>query len=160
MTREIKVTVNGRQRQSAIEPGTTLMDFLRDTLGYKGVKVCCNTGECGACTILLDGKLVNSCVVLADDAADREIVTIEGVARNGELTPLQRAFIDLGASQCGYCTPGLIMTATYLLEHNEHPSTADIKEALSGNICRCTGYTKVIEAVQMAAEGMHDPVAG
>jgi len=144
--------VNGRRHTTKIDPATSLLDFLRDTLGYKGVKICCNTGECGACTILLNGKPVNSCVVLAADAAGAQIVTVEGLAEGDKLHPVQQAFIDTGAVQCGYCTPGFIMSVKALLDRSKNPTPEEIEEAVSGNICRCTGYTKIVDAIQIAAE--------
>jgi carbon-monoxide dehydrogenase small subunit len=151
MALDVSLKVNGELRRVGFEPSMSLMDLLRDVLGYKGAKVCCNAGECGACTVLLNGRLVNSCVVLAADAADAEIVTVEGLARDGRLHPIQEAFIEAGAVQCGYCTPGFIMAAKALLDQKSNPTVEEIKEGISGNICRCTGYTKIIEAIQIAA---------
>ena len=152
MSLKIRLVVNGRRHTTKIAPATSLLDFLRDTLGYKGVKICCNTGECGACTILLNGKPVNSCVVLAADAAGAQIVTVEGLAEGDKLHPVQQAFIDTGAVQCGYCTPGFIMSVKALLDRSKNPTPEEIEEAVSGNICRCTGYTKIVDAIQIAAE--------
>jgi carbon-monoxide dehydrogenase small subunit len=152
MSLKISLTVNGRSHTAALEPSTTLLDFLRDTLGYKGVKLCCNTGECGACTILFNGRPVNSCVVLGADATGAEIVTVEGLAEGDKLHPVQQAFIDTGAVQCGYCTPGFIMSVKALLDRSKHPTVEEIEEAVSGNICRCTGYAKIVDAIQIAAE--------
>ncbi|OGQ68719.1 MAG: (2Fe-2S)-binding protein [Deltaproteobacteria bacterium RIFCSPLOWO2_12_55_13] len=152
MSLKIRLVVNGRRHTTKIDPATSLLDFLRDTLGYKGVKICCNTGECGACTILLNGKPVNSCVVLAADAAGAQIVTVEGLAEGDKLHPVQQAFIDTGAVQCGYCTPGFIMSVKALLDRSKNPTPEEIEEAVSGNICRCTGYTKIVDAIQIAAE--------
>jgi len=151
MSLKIRLVVNGRRHTTKIDPATSLLDFLRDTLGYKGVKICCNTGECGACTILLNGKPVNSCVVLAADAAGAQIVTVEGLAEGDKLHPVQQAFIDTGAVQCGYCTPGFIMSVKALLDRSKNPTPEEIEEAVSGNICRCTGYTKIVDAIQIAA---------
>jgi aerobic carbon-monoxide dehydrogenase small subunit len=148
---EIKLSVNGKQRSAMCEPDTPLLDFLRDTLDCKDVKVCCNTGECGACTIILDGVPVNSCVMLAAGAGGGEIVTAEGVANGGKLHPVQEALIETAGSQCGYCTPGFVISAKALLDRNPEPSVEEIKEAIAGNICRCTGYTKIIEAIRLAA---------
>lgn len=148
---EISLTVNGRRHTASFEPPTSLLELLRDRLGYKGTKLCCNTGECGACTILLDGKPVNSCVVLAADAAGAEILTVEGLADSGELHPVQQAFIDTGAVQCGYCTPGFIMSVKALLDRTARPTAEEIEEAISGNICRCTGYAKIADAIELAA---------
>ncbi|MBI2986560.1 MAG: (2Fe-2S)-binding protein [Deltaproteobacteria bacterium] len=152
MSLNIRLVVNGRRHTAKINPATSLLDFLRDTLGYKGVKICCNTGECGACTILFNGKPVNSCVVLAADAAGAEIVTVEGLAEGDRLHPVQQAFIDTGAVQCGYCTPGFIISVKALLDRTKNPTAEEIEEAVSGNICRCTGYTKIVDAIQIAAE--------
>ena len=152
MSLNIRLVVNGRRHTAKINPATSLLDFLRDTLGYKGVKICCNTGECGACTILFNGKPVNSCVVLAADAAGAEIVTVEGLAEGDKLHPVQQAFIDTGAVQCGYCTPGFIISVKALLERSKNPTPEEIEEAVSGNICRCTGYTKIVDAIQIAAQ--------
>jgi len=152
MSLEITLTVNRKTHTAALEPSISLMDFLRDTLGYKGVKVCCNTGECGACTILFNGKPVNSCVVLGADAAGANIVTVEGLAEGDRLHPVQQAFIDTGAVQCGYCTPGFIISVKALLDRSKHPTPEEIEEAVSGNICRCTGYAKIVDAIEVAAQ--------
>jgi len=152
MSLEITLTVNGNTHTASLEPSMALVDFLRDTLGYKGVKLCCNTGECGACTILMDGKPVNSCVVLGADGAGKEIVTVEGLAEDGDLHPVQQAFIDTGAVQCGYCTPGFIISVKALLDRSKHPTAEEIEEAVSGNICRCTGYTKIFDAIELASK--------
>lgn len=152
MSSNIRLVVNGKRHTAKIDPATSLLDFLRDTLGYKGVKICCNTGECGACTILFNGKPVNSCVVLAADAAGSQILTVEGLAEGDKLHPVQQAFIDTAAVQCGYCTPGFIMSVKALLDRTNNPTLDDIEEAISGNICRCTGYAKIVEAVHIAAQ--------
>ena len=151
MSLNIRLVVNGRRHTAKIDPAISLLDFLRDTLGYKGVKICCNTGECGACTILFNGKPVNSCVVLAADAAGAEIVTVEGLAEGDRLHPVQQAFIDTGAVQCGYCTPGFIISVKALLDRTKNPTPEEIEEAVSGNICRCTGYAKIVDAIHIAA---------
>ncbi|MBI2088811.1 MAG: (2Fe-2S)-binding protein [Deltaproteobacteria bacterium] len=152
MSLNIRLVVNGRRQSARIEPSLSLLDFLRDTLGYKGVKICCNTGECGACTILFNGKPVNSCVMLAADAAGTEIVTVEGLAEGDRLHPVQQAFIDTGAVQCGYCTPGFIISVKALLDRTTNPTPEEIEEAVSGNICRCTGYAKIVDAIHLAAD--------
>lgn len=152
MSLEITLKVNGNTHKASLEPSTMLVDFLRDTLGYKGVKLCCNTGECGACTILMDGKPVNSCVVLGADGAGKDIVTVEGLQAGDVLHPVQQAFIDTGAVQCGYCTPGFIISIKALLDRSKHPTKEEIEEAVSGNICRCTGYTKIFDAIDLAAK--------
>jgi carbon-monoxide dehydrogenase small subunit len=148
---EIVLTVNGRRHTARFEPPTSLLELLRDRLGYKGSKLCCNTGECGACTVLLDGKPVNACVVLAADAAGAEIVTVEGLADGERLHPVQQAFIDTGAVQCGYCTPGFLVSVKALLDRTARPTAEEIEEAISGNICRCTGYAKIVDAIELAA---------
>ncbi|MGH7824720.1 MAG: (2Fe-2S)-binding protein [Candidatus Binatia bacterium] len=148
----INLTINGKSHSAAAEPSTSLLDFLRDTLQFKGTKLCCNTGECGACTIIFNGKPVNSCVTLAADANGAQLVTVEGLADGDKLHPVQQAFIDTGAVQCGYCTPGFIISVKALLDRTKHPTPEDIEEAVSGNICRCTGYTKIVDAIYLAAE--------
>jgi carbon-monoxide dehydrogenase small subunit len=155
MNLTIRTTINQKAVSAAAEPAASLLELLRDTLGCKGTKLCCNTGECGACTVILNGKPVNSCVVLAADADGAEITTIEGLAPDGgALHPVQQAFIDTGAVQCGYCTPGYIISVAALLERTREPTPEDIEEAVSGNICRCTGYTKIVDAIQLAADRM------
>ena len=156
MSLKIRLVVNGRRHTTKIDPATSLLDFLRDTLGYKGVKICCNTGECGACTVLFNGKPVNSCVVLAADGAGAQIVTVEGLAEGDKLHPVQQAFIDTGAVQCGYCTPGFILSVKALLDRSKNPTLEEIEEAVSGNICRCTGYAKIVEAIEIAARRMEE----
>lgn len=144
----LHTTVNGRARQVPVEPAETLLDMLRDRLNLRGAKNGCSEGECGACTVLLDGKPVDACIYPAAAAAGRQVTTVEGLAGPGEdLTVLQRAFVATGAVQCGFCTPGFLMTLTALLAENEHPAPAEIRDAISGNICRCTGYQQIIEAV-------------
>jgi len=152
MSVEVILTVNGKTHAAALEPSMSLLDFLRDTLGYKGAKLCCNTGECGACTILFNGNPVNSCVVLGADAAGAKIVTVEGLADDHRLHPVQQAFIDTGAVQCGYCTPGFIISVKALLDRSKKPTWEEIEEAVSGNICRCTGYAKIVDAIEVAAQ--------
>lgn len=152
--KQIPFKINGEDKEVSIEPHVTLLELLRDELNLKGAKKACEKGNCGACTVLLDGIPVNSCLILAMDARGKEITTIEGLARNGELHPLQQAFYDLAASQCGFCTPGMILSAKALLDHHPQPSLEQVKHALSGNLCRCTGYYKPIEAVMEAAKKM------
>jgi carbon-monoxide dehydrogenase small subunit len=147
----LKTRVNGRPYEVAVSPKRTLAEFLRGDLGLTGVKVGCGEGECGACTVLLDGQPVASCIILALEVQDREVTTIEGLANGPELHPLQKAFIKHGAIQCGFCTPGMILTSKALLDHNPHPTEKEIREALAGNLCRCTGYQKIVEAVTEAA---------
>lgn len=129
----------------------TLLDFLREELGLKGTKKGCDSGQCGACTIIMDGKTINACLVLAIQADGKEILTIEGLSSGGRLHPLQEAFVEEGAVQCGFCVPGMVLSAKALLEEKKDPSEEEIREALSGNLCRCTGYVKIIKAVQKAA---------
>jgi carbon-monoxide dehydrogenase small subunit len=143
--------VNGIARSLEIEPETRLIDVLRDHLDLTGTKEGCGEGECGACTVLMDGVAVNACLVLGMQARGRQVVTIEGLAVEGKLDPLQQAFIDEGAIQCGYCSPGMLMSAKALLLKNPNPSEPEIRTAISGNLCRCTGYTKIVQAVQSVA---------
>ncbi len=148
------MTVNGVRREFLIAPGETLLEVLRRE-GYKGVKKGCEAGDCGACAVLLDGRAVNSCLVLAAKADGHTVTTVEGLAQDGKLSPLQEAFLDAGAVQCGYCTPGMLIAATDLLTHNPNPSEEEIKEAISGNLCRCTGYVKQVEAIKLATQRMN-----
>ena len=150
-TYPMTVTINGEIYNIEVEPHKTLLWVLREQLGITGPKECCGIGECGACTVLMDGKSVNSCLVLAIEADGHEIVTIEGLGGPEGLDPIQQAFIDQGGVQCGFCTPGMIMSAKYLLDNNPNPSEEEIAVALSGNYCRCTGYKNIIEAVKAAA---------
>jgi len=154
MKEVVSLRVNGESYALALEPYVTLQEVLREHLGLTGTKKGCDSGECGACTVLLDGMAVNSCLVLAVDAGDKEITTIEGLAQRGELHPVQKAFHELGAIQCGYCSPGMILAAKALLDRNPSPSEREIQEAISGNLCRCTGYVKIIEAIEAAACSM------
>jgi len=149
----LRFTVNGILREVMVEPYQNLLDVLREDLGLTGAKKGCDSGHCGACTVLLQGKPVNSCLVLALDARDKEILTIEGLAQGGKLHPLQEAFLEHGAFQCGYCTPGILLTAKAFLEENPHPTEEEVKEALLGNLCRCTGYVRVIQAILSCAQG-------
>ena len=151
MKQVIALTVNGDTREVLIEPRTTLLSVLREGLGLTGTKESCGAGECGACTVLLNGTPVASCLTLAIEAQGKEIITIEGLNQN-RLHPLQQAFIDHYAVQCGFCTPGMILSAKALLDKNPHPTEDEVKEAISGNLCRCTGYVKIVEAVMAAAE--------
>lgn len=153
MKQEITLTVNGEPYEVVVKPSETLLDVIRNKLGLTGTKKGCDVGDCGACTVLLDGQPVSSCLVLAVQAKGKQITTIEGLADGDSLHPIQKAFIDYGAIQCGFCSPGLIMTVKALLDESPHPTIDEIREAISGNLCRCTGYTKVIEAIQRAAEG-------
>lgn len=155
MKKIIVVTVNGKRYEIAVNPNRTLTQLLREDLGLPGTKEGCGVGDCGACTVIMDGNPVNSCLVLAVDANASEIVTIEGIATGDKLHPVQQAFIDLGAIQCGFCTPGMVLSAVNLLEHNPDPAENEIRQALSGNLCRCTGYQKIVEAVQQASRKMN-----
>ena len=146
------MTINGESVEAAVEPNQTLLQFLREDLGLTGTKHGCGLGDCGACTVIMDGKAVNSCLVLAIQAQGKDILTIEGLAVNGQLHPIQQAFVDKGAIQCGFCTPGMILSAKAFLDTNPEPSEHDIRTAISGNLCRCTGYQKIVEAVESAAE--------
>ncbi|MBA7560014.1 4-hydroxybenzoyl-CoA reductase subunit gamma [subsurface metagenome] len=150
----IRLIVNGDPYEVIVKPSETLLEVLRNKLGLTGAKHACDTGKCGACTVLIDGKPIRSCLTLAISVRDREISTIEGLAKDGELHPIQKAFIEHGAVQCGFCTPGMIMFTKALLEENPKPQEEEIREALSANICRCTGYVKIIEAIQAAADMM------
>ena len=152
MSITINTTINGQAVSASAEASTSLLEFLRDTLEMKGTKLCCNTGECGACTVIFNGKPINTCVTLAADANGGQITTIEGLAEGDSLHPVQQAFIDTGAVQCGYCTPGYIMSVKALLDRTAKPTAEDIEEAVSGNICRCTGYAKIVDAIQLAAD--------
>ena len=153
----IQMTVNGRSMEGRAEARLTLVDFLRETLGLTGTHVGCEHGVCGACSVLLDGEPVRSCLIYAVQADGSDIVTVEGLAAaDGGISPLQDAFWDNHAMQCGYCTPGMLIAAQALLEQNPDPSEAEIREAIGGNLCRCTGYQQIVEAVQMAAGRMRD----
>lgn len=148
---EITLKVNGGWERASVPSNMTLLTFLREVLVLTGTKNGCAAGECGACTVLMNGEPVNSCMVLAVEADGAEIVTVEGLARAGQLDPLQQAFVDLAGVQCGFCTPGMLISARALLDRNPHPTEEDIKQALVGNLCRCTGYTRIVEAVKQVA---------
>jgi carbon-monoxide dehydrogenase small subunit len=151
---KIEITVNGAKRVFDVEPQTLLLNLLRDEMDLTGTKYGCGIGECGACTVLLDGDAVLACMVLAVDADDRRVDTIEGLAEGGKLHPIQEAYLDEGAVQCGFCTPGFIMATKALLDENPEPTEQEIREYLNGNICRCTGYVSIVKAVQTAAARM------
>lgn len=148
----ITLKVNGHPREIAVAPNWTLLETVREQLRLTGSKEGCGTGDCGACSMLVDGRLVTSCLMLAVQANGREVTTIEGLATNGTLHPVQQAFIEKGGVQCGFCTPGMIMAAASLLVHNPSPTLEEIREGLAGNLCRCTGYAKIYESVLAAAE--------
>jgi carbon-monoxide dehydrogenase small subunit len=155
-----RLRVNGDARECAIPPHTTLLEALRYELGLTGSKQGCDKGDCGACTVVMDGRAVLSCITLALACVGREIVTVEGLARRGTLDPLQDELDRSGGAQCGFCTPGILMSAWALLERSPEPTRAEIAEALSGNLCRCTGYTKIFEAVEEAARRRRQPQVG
>jgi aerobic carbon-monoxide dehydrogenase small subunit len=149
----IELTVNGEKRETEVWPGESLLYALRERLGLPGSKNACEQGECGSCSVLLDGSLVCACLVLAAQADAHEVVTVEGLGADGRLHRVQEAFVEAGAVQCGFCTPGLVVATADLLAHNPDPSEYEIREALSGNLCRCTGYAKIFDAVRLAAGG-------
>jgi carbon-monoxide dehydrogenase small subunit len=149
---KVSIAVNGERREAEVEPRQLLVYFLRDQVGLKGTSVGCDTSSCGACTVLVDGESVKSCTVLAVQADGAEVTTIEGLAENGELHPVQQAFHEQHALQCGYCTPGFVMATVSLLRENPNPSEEEIRHGLEGNLCRCTGYHNIVKAVQAAAE--------
>lgn len=147
----LSLRINGRDYEVAAHPAERLLDVLRNEVGLLGVKDGCSTGQCGACTVLLDGRPIVSCLTFAGDAVGHEITTIEGLAEGGEMHPLQKAFVEHGAVQCGFCTPGMLLAAKALLDGNPTPTEDEIRWGLTGNLCRCTGYTKIVEAIQAAA---------
>ena len=151
-TKRIRVTVNGERYDKEVSPSKSLLDFLRMDLNLTGTKEGCGEGECGACSIIMNGKLVDSCLILAVEADGQKIQTIEGISRHDRLHPLQKAFAEKGAAQCGYCTPGMIMAAKYLLDHNPSPTAEQVLKAIAGNLCRCTGYGSIVDAVLSAAK--------
>jgi carbon-monoxide dehydrogenase small subunit len=150
----IKVFVNGKAHELSVPPWRTLLEMIREDLKLTGMKEGCGQGECGSCTVIMGGKTVNSCLVLAVEADGQEITTIEGLAEGDKLHPVQEAFVEQAGMQCGFCTPGMIMSAKALLDRNPNPSEAEIREGIAGNFCRCTGYTKIIESISAAAKGM------
>jgi len=152
--KQIKLTVNGKLYELSVPPWETLVEVIRDDLGLTGTKEGCGLGECGACTVIMEGKAVNSCLVLATEADGKQITTIEGLADGDKLHPIQQAFVDHGGFQCGFCTPGMIMSAKALLDKNPTPSEEEIRRGIAGNLCRCTGYTKIIESIKAAAKNM------
>lgn len=161
MKHTISVTVNGNPYSVAVDSGRTLNEMLREDLNLTGTKLGCGTGDCGACTVMVDNRTINSCLTLAVEMDGKEIITVEGLAESGEkLHPIQDAFIEKGAIQCGYCTSGMEMSALQLLNNNPTPTEPDIRTALSGNLCRCTGYTKIVDAIQHASQNMSDQTPG
>jgi len=155
----IQLTVNGKEYKTNVEPHQTLLEVLRTNLDLRGTKEGCSTGHCGACTVLIDGRPISSCLLLAVEADGRQIMTVEGLAMHGELHPVQDAFIAHGGLQCGFCTSGMMMSTAALLQNNPQPTEDEIRYSLAGNLCRCTGYQKIIEAVLSAAEVMHSEQA-
>ena len=156
MTKRINVTINGRPHTAEVEPRLLLIHYLRDVAGIKGPHIGCETSICGACTVALDGKAVKACTLFAVQADGCDVLTMEGLAANGELHPIQQAFWNEHGLQCGYCTPGMIMASKQLLERNPHPTETEVRHALEGNLCRCTGYQHIVNAVRAAASGMGD----
>jgi carbon-monoxide dehydrogenase small subunit len=152
MKKEVTLIVNGEEREVHVEPRQTLLDTLRNDLGLTGTKEGCGNGNCGTCTVLLNGKAISSCIVLAVEVEGQEITTIEGLAQAGKIHLLQKAFIEEGAIQCGFCTPGMILTAKAFLDTNPHPTEAQVRQAIAGNLCRCTGYDKIVRAILKVAE--------
>ncbi len=153
----VNLVVNGQPVDTEVEPRTLLVELLRGPLGLTGTHVGCDTSQCGCCTVLVDGESVKSCTMLAVQAQGRQVTTVEGLAKDGERHPVQQAFIDCHGLQCGFCTPGMIMTATCLLQHNPKPTEAEIVKSLEGNLCRCTGYVNIVAAVKTAADTMASP---
>lgn len=156
MKQSVSITVNGVKRTSQVEPRLLLVHYLRETLGLTGTNIGCDTSQCGACSVLMDGHAVKSCTILAVQADGSEITTIEGMAQDGQLHPIQNGFWEKHGLQCGFCTPGMIMTACDLLANNPNPTEADVRHGLEGNLCRCTGYQHIVEAVLHAAEAMRN----
>jgi carbon-monoxide dehydrogenase small subunit len=155
MEQIIRLIINGETHKAIVKPGDSLLDVLRNKLDMTGTKECCNEGDCGACTVIMSGRAVNACLVLAVEAEGVEILTVEGLSDGHHLHPLQEAFIQYGGFQCGFCTPGMLMSAKALLDENPHPTDDEIKNGVSGNMCRCTGYVKVIQAIREASKVMY-----
>ncbi len=149
---QIRLTVNEKEYELQVKPWATLLDIIRDDLGLTGTKEGCGEGECGACTVIVDGKAVNSCIMLAAEANGKKVTTIEGLADGDKLHPVQEAFLEMGGMQCGFCTPGMILSTKILLDANKNPTEEEIRKGLEGNFCRCTGYTKIFESVRAAAQ--------
>ena len=155
----IAITVNGNKSEGDVDARTLLVHFLRETLGLTGTHIGCDTSNCGACTVILDGKAVKSCTILAVQADGKELLTVEGLAKDGKLHPVQEGFWEKHGLQCGFCTPGMLMTSYWLLQKNPNPTEEEIRRGISGNLCRCTGYVKIVEAVQYAAQKMRETEA-
>lgn len=153
---EISFTINGQEREMEVDPSKKLLDFIREDLGLLGTKYGCGSGDCGNCTILVNGKPKTSCIMIAPQIDGKEITTIEGLTENDETHPIQEAFMEAGAIQCGYCTPAMILTTKWLLEKNPNPTRKETKKALSGVLCRCTGYKKIVDAVMLASEKLNE----
>jgi len=158
--RTIQLTVNGEVYDRTVPVNQTLLQFLREDLGLTGAKEGCNEGECGACTVIMNGKPVNSCLVLAYEAEGSTVLTVEGLAKEGQLHPLQQAFLDEGAVQCGFCTPGMLLTAKAILDEYPDPTEAQIRKMMEGNLCRCTGYTRIVKTVRKVAESRSREITG
>lgn len=152
MKHSIKLTVNGEDHELLVEPNELLLDVLRNRLDLTGTKEGCGTGDCGACTVIVNGRSVNSCLMLGIEADGKEILTIEGLARHGKLHPVQESFLNEGAIQCGFCTPGMVLSTKFLLDENPHPTEEEIRDGVAGNLCRCTGYVKIVKAIQIASQ--------
>jgi carbon-monoxide dehydrogenase small subunit len=160
MERIIHLDINDENYEVIVRPRESLLDVLRNKLGLTGTKIGCNEGDCGACTVIMEGRTVNACLVLAVEAEGQKIVTIEGLAQGPQLHPLQESFIRYGGFQCGYCTPGMLLSAKALLDENPDPSEEEIRKGVSGNLCRCTGYAKIVESIKEAARAMRDDAGG
>ena len=154
MERIVRLNINDEIYEVIVRPRESLLDVLRNKLGLTGTKIGCNEGDCGACTVIMNGRIVNACLVFAVEAEGQEIMTIEGLAKGPELHPLQQAFIRYGGFQCGYCTPGMLLSAKALIDENPDPTEEEIRRGISGNLCRCTGYTKIVESIKEAAQVM------
>jgi len=152
--KQVKLTVNGTSYELSVQPWETLIEVIRDGLGLTGTKEGCGLGECGACTVIMDGRAVNSCLVLAAEADGKQIITIEGLSEGDKLHPIQQAFVDHGGFQCGFCTPGVIMSTKALLDEKPNPTEEEIRRGIAGNLCRCTGYIKIIESIEAAAKNV------
>ena len=158
MIKDIQFTLNDELIEVSVPVHKTLLEVIREDLKLTGTKEGCDAGECGACTVMIDGKPVNSCLTLAVEVDGRTVLTVEGLEKNGQLHPLQQAFLDVGAVQCGYCTPGMLMSAKFVLDENPDPTEEQIRTAIEGNICRCTGYDRIVQAIMIAAQNIKDNI--